>query len=68
MTTANEFIKMWESNYYVKPLVKKDFEVTLNDFKESNLIIVGNQLTNSVFNNLYPKLPLKINKNNTNIQ
>jgi len=59
----DQFVSTWYACYYVKPIVRNDFEISPEDYQTSTLVLFGNPKSNKVFDELSKDLPLSINEN-----
>lgn len=59
-TISNTLVTYWMERYFVPCKTKKDIDITEEDMREANLILLGNSESNLVFNKLRDLLPVKI--------
>lgn len=52
---------MWKSKYFNECRIKKDIEVTDDDIKNSNLVLIGNFASNKILKQINNRIPLCIN-------
>lgn len=64
---VNTFIQNWQENNFNTCPVKTAAAVSKGDIARSNLILIGNPVTNSLIKRLASKLPLKIDASSIDI-
>ena len=60
---VKQFVDSYYKYYFSYCIIKKDFEITEQDAKSSNLILIGNFKTNSYLQRLEKDLPIRFNEN-----
>ncbi len=57
---TNDIEKMWQQSHLVNTRKKLDYEVTTEDLRQMNIILVGEISTSSKFKQIIDKIPLSI--------
>lgn len=52
-----KFKQLWQEDFFVEPPLIKDVDVSEEMLQTCNLVLVGNQYSNSIVKRLYPHLP-----------
>ena len=66
-SVANILNDLWYERYYANFIVKNDFEITEDDHRNANLLLLGNYQSNFLLKEMENKLPLAISEKEINI-
>ncbi len=66
-SVANILNNLWYERYYANLIVKNDFEITKDDHRNANLLLLGNNQSNFLLKEMENKLPLAISEKEINI-
>lgn len=67
MTVATRLVEMWDTMYYTKCRMMEDKNITANEIRNCNLILIGNEHNNRIFKQYSSSLPIKSTNNSLEI-